>query len=68
LKDLVTDLEATGEHVNQLFEDPNIPTLPISTSDVSYTKVDESTVSLSTYLIDLLNDIQATGEHIDNFF
>jgi hypothetical protein len=54
LKNLVTDIQAVGDHVSQLFDDANIPTLPISAVNVNYKKADESIVSLDAYLKDLL--------------
>jgi hypothetical protein len=35
--------------------------LPISAANVNYTKPDESTVPLNTYLADIVTDIQATN-------
>jgi hypothetical protein len=38
--------------------------LPINATQVNYTKTDESTVSLNTYLQDIVSDIQATSDHL----
>jgi hypothetical protein len=39
--------------------------LPISAADVNYTKPDESTVPLDTYLADIVTDIQATNNKVE---
>jgi hypothetical protein len=38
--------------------------LPINATQVNYTKTDESTVTLDTYLADIVSDIQATSDHL----
>jgi hypothetical protein len=38
--------------------------LPINATQVNYTKTDERTVSLNTYLGDIVSDIQATSDHL----
>jgi hypothetical protein len=37
----------------------------INTIQVKYTKTDESTVTLDTYLQDIVSDIEATGDHVN---
>jgi hypothetical protein len=39
--------------------------LPISAANVNYTKADESTVPLDTYLADIVTDIQATNNKVE---
>jgi hypothetical protein len=38
--------------------------LPINATQVNYTKTDESTVPLNTYLQPIVSDIQATSDHL----
>jgi hypothetical protein len=38
--------------------------LPISVTQVIYTKTDENTVSLDTYLADIVSDVQATSDNL----
>jgi hypothetical protein len=44
--------------------DLEIPKLPISATQVNFTKTDENTVQLYTYLKDIASDIQATSDHL----
>jgi hypothetical protein len=37
----------------------------INATQVKYTKTDETTVTLDTYLADIVSDIEATGDHVN---